>query len=74
MRKSYRYSVIGSGAEGATFETSGTVMCELIEAFPLAMQETFRQLTNGRAVYGNPGIGCRGPYDIHRVTIDQVPQ
>lgn len=74
MRKQWRFRISGSGAEGATFEASGSLLCDFGESFDQAMQETFRQLTNGRAVYGSPGVGCRGPYDIRNVTIEQVLQ
>lgn len=74
MRKSYRFTVDGHGAEGATFQTTGTTLCELAHAFDIAMEESFHQLTNGKAVYGSPGVGCRGPYSIRRVLIEEQPQ
>lgn len=74
MRKAWRFKVEGLGAEGATFETSGATLCEFHDAFNIAMEETFHQLTHGKAVYGSPGVGCRGPYDIRKVTIEQESQ
>ena len=74
MRKPYTFSVHGVGAEGASFEASGNVVCEFADTFEAAMLETFTQLTHGRAVFGSPGVGCRGPYDIRRIVIEQVPQ
>jgi hypothetical protein len=74
MRKSYHFAVSGSGAEGQTFHCLGEVLCEFSEVFDAAMTESFRQLTNGRAIYGSPGVGCRGPYDIQSVSIEQVNQ
>lgn len=74
MQKPYRFKVTGSGRGGTTFETSGSMLCDFNEAFDYAMRETFRQLTEGKAVFGNPGLGCKGPYDIHRITIEQVVQ
>jgi hypothetical protein len=74
MTKVYRYKMEGSGAGGATFTTSGTINCEFNDAFHDAMVDSFDQLTKGRAVYGKPGAGCRGPYDIHKVVIEQVRQ
>jgi hypothetical protein len=47
------------------------MFCEFHETFDYAMNQTFSQLTNGKAVYGKPGIGCHGPYDIHSVLIEQ---
>ncbi len=34
-----------------------------------AIKESFEALTSGRAVYGNPGLGCYGPYEITRLEI-----
>jgi len=74
MRKPYRFTVHGCGVGGATFEASGSAVCEFPESFEIAMLETFRQLTNGKAVYGSPGVGCNGPYSIRRIVIEEVPQ
>jgi hypothetical protein len=72
--KPYRYTVEGSGAGGNTFKTEGVITAEFHDSFNTAMIETFNKLTNGRALYGNPGAGCSGPYDIHAITIAQVKQ
>jgi hypothetical protein len=74
MMKTYRYTVEGSGADGQTFRTDGTVSSDFSDALHVAMIDTFEKLTHGRALYGKPGVGCRGPYDIHRVLIEQVQQ
>jgi hypothetical protein len=50
------------------------MVCEFNDSFGYAMEETFRQLTNGRAVYGEPGVGCRGPYGIRSLLIEEVAQ
>ena len=74
MMKHYRFAIAGSGANGQSWKTSGTLHCDFIHAFDAAMEETFRQLTQGLAVYGRPGLGCLGPYDIHSVEIKQEKQ
>lgn len=74
MRKSYSFNVDGHGAEGQTFHTQGTTLCEFQHVFNIAMEETFHQLTNGKAVFGCPGVGCRGPYSIKRVVIEEQSQ
>jgi len=59
-----------------TWQTSGEV--DIVERgnFPAVLDEamlaTFKQLTEGRAVYGKPGVGCRGPYTFKRVLIEEV--
>lgn len=74
MIKHYRLVVDGSGADGQTFQATTELACEFHEAMSLGMVDIFQQITQGRATYGNPGVGCRGPYDIHRVLIEQVKQ
>lgn len=36
-----------------------------------AMRASFDQLTNGEAVYGQPGLGCEGPYTVTRMLIEE---
>jgi len=74
MKKHYQFTVEGSSADENTWLTSGDFTCELHETFDRAMGETFTQLTKGKAIYGKPGVGCNGPYDIHRLVIEQVKQ
>lgn len=72
--KRYRFTATGCGSGGATFSATGELDAEFADVFNLAMFATFHQLTHGKAVYGSPGIGCQGPYDIRSVVIEQVPQ
>ena len=72
--KFYRFTIEGSGAGGQTFITTGRLTCEFHFAFDQAMSESFKQLTAGLATYGQPGVGCSGPYDIHKLLIEQVKQ
>ena len=73
MIKQYKYRVEGTGREGHTWETSGTLEAEASLVTQVVMEASFRMLTNGRAVYGQPG-SCRGPYDVHLIHIEQVKQ
>lgn len=72
--KIYTFKMDGSGGDGQTWSTSGTIQCDWPDAFNVAMSHTFEQLTNGQAIFGKPGVGCRGPYDIHRCIIEQAKQ
>jgi hypothetical protein len=74
MIKSYRYTVEGSGSQGQTFTTDGIISCEFHDVLNTAMLDTFDKLTKGRAVFGKPGMGCAGPYDLHRFIVEQVKQ
>jgi hypothetical protein len=72
LKKTYAYSVSGTAAKNQTWEAVGEVTCEFNNVFDLVMGRTFQMLTDGRAVYGKPGLGCSGPYSIMRVVIDQI--
>jgi hypothetical protein len=74
IMKHYRWQMKGNAARGQTWETSGTVSVRLAD-FPSLMDrimaDNFHQLTHGKAVFGYPGIGCQGPYDILELSIRQ---
>ena len=36
------------------------------------MRSSFMKLTRGQAVFGNPGIGCSGPYHVTKFTISET--
>ena len=72
--KSYTFQIEGTAAAGQTWKSSGVVIDEqndLIAVFDSAMRLSFQQLTSGKAVFGKPGVGCSGPYDIRRIVIEQ---
>jgi hypothetical protein len=72
--KTFRYTINGLAAHGQTWGTSGIVkIINAADVFNIAMHESFTRLTEGKAVYGQPGAGCSGPYDISRVLIERVP-
>jgi hypothetical protein len=70
--KTYTYTVSGTAADGQTWETVGTIACEFVDVWHHAMRCSFEDLTKGEAVYGQPGVGCQGPYDIDKIVIEQV--
>jgi hypothetical protein len=72
MMKKWLFKLAGTGAGGQTWETRGTINCDAGQAFAEAMRESFQQLTDGRAVFGLPGVGCNGPYDVVRIEIEQL--
>jgi hypothetical protein len=65
----YLFTVDGVNANGQPWSAEGIVICEFHDTFDWAMKQVFDQLTQGRARYGTPGIGCSGPYEVRRVTI-----
>lgn len=72
----YTYSVSGTAAGEQTWQIDGQVEGKPGD-FPLvfehAMRATFNGLTNGKAVFGKPGVGCSGPYRITRLVIEALP-
>jgi hypothetical protein len=64
--RKFRYDVRGLAADGQTWDVRGE--CSDANGWPDCLSEAmalaFHQLTNGKAVFGKPGVGCRGPYQI----------
>lgn len=70
----YKWSMSGTAAQGQTWATEGTLEKSAGEFSTLlfdAMAETFQRLTQGKAVFGQPGVGCRGPYAVKRFTVEE---
>jgi hypothetical protein len=70
----YEYMISGFGANDQTWETSGTISVdkqgEFTEAVQKAMMASFQKLTNGKARYGKPGVGCNGPYRVTKMILE----
>lgn len=72
----YTYEVSGTAAGGQSWKTTGEIETEpgdFVLALTQVMKLSFQQLTQGKAVFGNPGVGCRGPYSIKRYVLEAVP-
>ena len=71
----YAYEISGTAAKGQSWSTTGVVETQKQGDFMLlptmAMKEAFWQLTQGQAVYGQPGKGCIGPYGVTRMLIEE---
>lgn len=70
--RTYDYKIRGKSAEGTEWETSGRLRCPLGDVLRQALVASFADLTNGRAQYGQPGVGCRGPYEIISLSFEKV--
>lgn len=72
----YRYEMHGAAAEHQTWSCNGDVEVANYGAFldvpGLATKDAFEQLTQGKAIFGLPGVGCKGPYRITKLTIEEV--
>ena len=72
MSKQFRFVVEGSARDGQTWSVSGDInAASAVRAFEQVASKAFRELTEGRAVYGKPGT-CQGPYDITLMKIERV--
>lgn len=69
--KTYTFIVEGTAADGQTYKTEVELDCELMDVWDFGMRLSFDKLTQGKAVYGKPGVGCRGPYEIDKITIER---
>lgn len=68
----YRWQAWGTAADGQTWSVTGETRAfagRLVDVTETALRDAFDQLTHGRAVYGFPGVGCRGPYTVTRFEI-----
>jgi len=69
----YRYEVGGVGGDGGTWRVEGSMEIEVPGHFytlpDKIMREVFGALTQGKAIYGSPGVACRGPYTVDRMLI-----
>ena len=72
MVKHWSYQVLGFTADGVPWEVSGTVESEASEVWQRVMIQSFHALTHGKAIYGKPGVACKGPYDIKSVKVEQM--
>lgn len=72
MIKHYKYEVTGSGANGQTWKAEGVVSSPFEHVFTHVMKECFDKITKGKAIYGKPGLSCQGPYDFHKIMIEQI--
>lgn len=69
----WKFTFEGTDSVGESWRTECEVAAErgdLEGAFINARHKSFRELTQGAAVYGKPGVGCKGPYRIQKVTME----
>lgn len=73
----YRYEISGTGAGGQTWTTAGiskeVTPGQFKTVFDDALSSTFALLTEGKAIYGQPGVRCSGPYQLTRLLIETRP-
>jgi hypothetical protein len=80
MVRRFNYTVVGGAAHdnvigGQTWTVEGVLeatMGDFMDLSERAMRAAFEQLTQGKAVYGKPGVGCRGPYRIILLKIEEA--
>jgi len=73
--RTYSYTVEGEAADGQTWKVTGIARAAQGDFLSLpdkAAKETFERLTKGRAEYGKPGVGCKGPYRFTMLLIKDM--
>lgn len=72
----YTYTVEGKAADGQTWAVTGVVGVETRGEFhrvpEAALRDGFMKLTQGKAQYGSPGVGCKGPYSINKLVVEEA--
>ena len=76
MIEAYRFKIEGTTGSGNTWTTEGTIEGNIANPsiYLAVMSASFQQLTSGRAVFGQPGAGCRGPYTITKLVLEKATQ
>lgn len=73
--RTYRYFVEGQDTTGEYWQIAGYVDALPGELFGHIWEvigaEVFLKLTGGLAVFGKPGLMCKGPYRIHEMTVKE---
>lgn len=71
----YLFEISGKAANDQTWEVSGHVEGKpgnFPDMVHEAMRDGFQLLTQGRARFGHPGVGCNGPYTIAIFKLTEV--
>lgn len=66
------FTIDGTAADGQTWTAKGRISSDYPQCFQDAMAQSFQQITEGTAVFGQPGVGCRGPYKMKRFLLVTV--
>jgi hypothetical protein len=73
VTRTYRIKVGGEDAKGQTWEIEDVVHCEFQELWHMTASRVFNRLTEGKAEFGRPGTGCKGPYRITDIEMHLEP-
>jgi hypothetical protein len=75
MSRSFRYTVSGTARHDQTWTVNGTslmpssgVISDMVDDI---MHAVFTARTQGKAIYGKPGVGCEGPYRITKLVLEE---
>lgn len=72
--KQFTYEVVYQAADGQSGLCTGEIGIpagDFQHAVGQVMRASFMQITQGKAVFGQPGKGCRGPYQVTRFLLQQ---
>lgn len=74
MVRRWSFHVKGTAAGGVPWSCSGEIDAEPAELWNRVMIHSFHELTEGRAIYGKPGVACKGPYEITSLHVERIDE
>jgi hypothetical protein len=73
LPKHYHYRVEGKAPMDQTWSVDGDLCCDWCNVMEYIMVQTHHELKSGKALLGKTGVKCRGPFEITRMIIKQMP-
>ena len=70
----FHFACRGLDANQEIWGITGTVESEWADSFIKINKKIFQELTQGKAIYEQPGKGCKGPYSIITLMITREKQ
>ena len=71
----YLFIIEGTAADDQTWSFRGTIATETPDEFPSvprrAISLAFFEITQGRGIFGMPCKGCKGPYIVRKLTVEE---
>lgn len=72
MVRHWSFHVKGTAAGGHPWECRGEIEADPTDLMHRILSHSFHALTNGKAIYGHPGVGCKGPYEIVTLHVERI--
>jgi hypothetical protein len=61
----YMYEMVSADVDDNLVTTKGIIAASgYVDACSESQKDSFLKVTQGKAVFGSPGVGCNGPYTV----------